>query len=79
MATIKVMPRQPFVINVSRNGDVKKLTDLAGYWLNLAQIWYGEHFLILNPKPTIKFLCDYISLMENAYDVIMTSIFVQYF
>ena len=31
---------QHFVMNVSQNGKVKKLAYLAGYWLDLVQIWY---------------------------------------
>ena len=35
---------QPFVLNVSPDGKVKKLAYLAGCWLDLAQIWYGGTF-----------------------------------
>ena len=50
-------------MNVLRNRKVKKLADLPGYWIDLAQIWCRGYFWILNPKSTIKFL----------YDVILTS------
>ena len=67
---------------------MKKLAYLPGYWLDIAQIWCREYFWIVNPKSTIKFLYDVdviltsnacISLPEDAYDIIMTSISVHFF
>ena len=41
----QVLPWHTFVINVSRNGKVKKLAYLVGCWLDLAQIWNRGVFL----------------------------------
>ena len=63
---------------------MKKLAELPGYWLDLAQIWCRGYFWILNPKSTTydviltskwrKRKNTYISLAENTYDVILTSL-----
>ena len=43
-----MLPWQPFVINVLKNEKAKKLAYLAGYQLDLAQIWYKG--VVLNSK-----------------------------
>ena len=56
----QVLSWQPCVMNVSPNGKVKKLVYLAGYWLDLAQIWYRGEFLDSESKSNNKFLHDII-------------------
>ena len=70
---------------------MKKLACLARYWLDLGQIWYRGNLdskSKINSKIFIRRHSDvkmtwrynnYISLVKNAYDVIMTSLLVQCF
>ena len=51
----QLLPWQPFAMNVSRNGKVKKLAYLAGTGLILLKFDTGGYLRILNPKPATKF------------------------
>ena len=51
----QVLPWQPFVMNVLQDRKVNKLAYLAGYWLDLAQIWYRGYFWILNQNQQYNF------------------------
>ena len=80
-----------FCMNMSWDRKLKKLAYLLEHWLDLAQIWCRGYFWILNPKSTkyfytMSFLRQndvkvkyHKSPVENAYDVIMVSPFVQFF
>ena len=59
MVTILIVLRcchdKLFFMNVSRNGEVKKLAYLAGHGLYLAQTWYKA--IIFQNDVKVKYLC----------------------
>ena len=61
----QVLLWQPFVMNVSRNAEVKRHPYLAGYWNDLVRIWYIQGVFLDSKSKTNSNILQ--------YDIILTS------